>query len=888
MRGLDGAFRKCLLPEAPPSHRAWRFSTDQSIHTRRQSMIARLARLGISPFPLGWAAIVGALVLLLGGCSRAYYRRQADQDAYALIREKAADPRWPLENYTVQPDPRSRLFDPFNPDRPPMPPDDPTSHQLMHWIDGKRAWPHWNRHGEICSVENCRWKEFLPYDDQGTVVLNRETAMEAALLHSREYQRAVESLYLSALDVAYQRFRFDVQFFGTNTASYSLDSRIRGTAATRNTLENDTSLQMRRLFATGGELVAGVANSLVWQLSGPQGANVNTLVDYTLVQPLLRAGGRAIVLERLTDAERGLVANVRQMEHFRRGFYAQVVTGRSPGTGPSRGGLSVGSFSPGGGGAAGGFFGLLGDQVKIRNQRANMVSLQDSWRRLEEFYQAGRVSRYQVDQTRQSLYNSQSQLLALSDAYLDRLENYLISLGLPPNLRVKISDPLVSQFDLISPELTSARDSVNALLERVRNPAQAWSDEINQSFALVVDAGLRQLAAVEKDVQSLAEVLPKREEDLRNLASRPELLEGEVDRSAYSADALRGRARAVHEDFAALKPRLQRTLAGLKALGQVPAEAPKDQPKPEPPRERLADQLSQLANQLLELSSIQARARLDTIRLVPVDLDPAEALKIACEHRLDWMNARAALVDVWRQIEVQANALRAGLDLTLSGALTNTDNNPINFHSTRGQLRFGVQFDAPLTRMLERNAYRESLIAYQQARREYLLFADRLEQELRNTLRTMRTGQLDFELRRAAVFLAISQVDQARLRLEVRPKPGETFSLGDTAARDLLDALSNLLQGQNNLLSAWLNYEAQRITLDFDLGTMQLDGRGLWIDPGPILPKKTPPETPEATPATKVVAPEPDPLSLPKADALPSKPGMREHVEEALVMPELM
>jgi len=28
----------------------------------------------------------------------------------------------------------------------------------------------------------------------------------------------------------------------------------------------------------------------------------------------------------------------------------------------------------------------------------------------------------------------------------------------------------------------------------------------------------------------------------------------------------------------------------------------------------------------------------------------------------------------------------------------------------------------------------------------------------------------------------------------------------------------------------------QRMSLDFDLGTMQLDQQGLWIDPGPIRP----------------------------------------------------
>jgi hypothetical protein len=39
---------------------------------------------------------------------------------------------------------------------------------------------------------------------------------------------------------------------------------------------------------------------------------------------------------------------------------------------------------------------------------------------------------------------------------------------------------------------------------------------------------------------------------------------------------------------------------------------------------------------------------------------------------------------------------------------------------------------------------------------------------------------------------------------------------------------------QNDFLSVWVNYEVQRMSLDFDLGSMQLDDCGLWIDPGAI------------------------------------------------------
>jgi outer membrane protein TolC len=174
------------------------------------------------------------------------------------------------------------------------------------------------------------------------------------------------------------------------------------------------------------------------------------------------------------------------------------------------------------------------------------------------------------------------------------------------------------------------------------------------------------------------------------------------------------------------------------------------------------------------------------------------------------------------------------LNLKLYGDVSTTGNNPVQFTSTTGRLQAGLQFEAPLTRMLERNAYRLALIDYQQARRSFYALEDRISQSLRNTLRQIQLDQLNFEIRRAAVYLAIVQVDTTRLRLIRPPKPGETQMLGATTSRDLVDALAQLLSSENDILNVWIDYEAQRLYLDLDMGTMQLDRCGQWIDPGPI------------------------------------------------------
>ncbi len=65
-----------------------------------------------------------------GGCTRRFYRDRADKEVDALFLEKDKYPDWKIEDFHVYPDPRSRNADWTNPDRPPMPPDDPAAYKL--------------------------------------------------------------------------------------------------------------------------------------------------------------------------------------------------------------------------------------------------------------------------------------------------------------------------------------------------------------------------------------------------------------------------------------------------------------------------------------------------------------------------------------------------------------------------------------------------------------------------------------------------------------------------------------------------------------------------------------------------------------------------------------
>jgi hypothetical protein len=156
------------------------------------------------------------------------------------------------------------------------------------------------------------------------------------------------------------------------------------------------------------------------------------------------------------------------------------------------------------------------------------------------------------------------------------------------------------------------------------------------------------------------------------------------------------------------------------------------------------------------------------------------------------------------------------------------------FNGTNGNLQVGLRFDAPFTRLLERNNYRSILITYQQTRRQLMNFQDTVNVTLRRLLRQLRQLDINLEIQRRAVIIAVRRVDETRETLNEPPAPVEpgqqVVPFGPTAAQNLLTALSDLRNSQNAFMSVWLNHYATRMVLMRELGIMQLDECGAWID----------------------------------------------------------
>ena len=126
----------------------------------------------------------------------------------------------------------------------------------------------------------------MPLDADGECKVDRQLAVDLALLHNRQYQTQYEQLYLSALDLSLNRYDFHSRWFGGNDTSF--DASGDGMLASRD-LATTNNLGFNRSFVGGGQFLTNLANSFVWELGGGPNTNaVSTNLIFTLTQPLLR------------------------------------------------------------------------------------------------------------------------------------------------------------------------------------------------------------------------------------------------------------------------------------------------------------------------------------------------------------------------------------------------------------------------------------------------------------------------------------------------------------------------------------------------------------------------------------------------------------------------
>jgi hypothetical protein len=442
-------------------------------------------------------------------------------------------------------------------------------------------------------------------------------------------------------------------------------------------------------------------------------------------------------------------------------------------------------------------------------------------------------------------------------------------MGLPPSLEISLDEALIRPFEFNDPRLSDLQnriaDAINGFGLLPKNPSV---EQVRQAMA-EAQVFQNRLAAhfpvVQNDLNRLDVSVPDREKGMAD----PEKKQFVVDRKKLhgSLSDLAVRLKAYAESNEVVR-------TGLKEQNRQASA------------DRFVALLVDLGNIAGELALVQARARLEQISVEIINLEPKTALEISRANRLDWQNARASMVDTWRLIEFNANALQAGLTVTLNGQIQTPGNhNPFDFRGDLGQASAAIAYSPPLTRLTQRNSWRQQLIDYQQNRRAMLTFEDGVSRNLRQLLRDQRQLRINLEIQRRAVAIAIRRVDQTReiLNKPAPPTPaGQTpTQLGPTAALNLLTALSDLRNTENNFISIWINFWADRMRLLRELGLLQIDDGGVWIEESidealrrsGSQQEPLPPDVPAQWLQDPGVPPAASPPSPPSATQAPSAPA---------------
>ncbi len=734
----------------------------------------------------GWLAIAVVLSLLVSpGCSRRSFRLQADRQAECLISERV-EAEFRLSDRSVAPASHSRMADLADPDCGPLPPDDPAASQYMSHPYRTHGSKVWQKRGSLADVEFDHWQRFLAKDDEGLVRFNRNSAMELALLHSREYQTAVESVYLQSLPVAFERFSFDTQWAG----GAGLLGIRNGNGSVPNgsrSLGLSDSLGARRQFASGGQLLADFSNAMVWEYSGGT-TSASSLLSFQFLQPLMREAFREIQLEPLTQSERTLLYSVRDFARFRQTFYVGTV-GRS------------------------GYLGLLEVAQAIRNQESNLQSLRRNLEEHEALAAAELVSQFQVDQVYQDYEQGRLSLLTAQAAYATALDLFKIQLGLPPTLEATLDDSDLKQFSLNNAqldELTVQNEQVRIALLQFDDNALPTVDDLS--------AAREELSVISERLQPIADEV-RLEMDLWH--SRLEAEREEFEGSSRNADEVseRERRRQLAVRLSGLLTDLSADAEANKKLLQQSATLIGDSGI-KPALDTLNTVSGQTLRQLLtDVFVIQTQVRVYLVDVTPVQISETRARWIAEQNRLDLRNELAQVVDAYRRTEVAADLLEADLDLKLQADLATDpgENEPFRFDSSASRLTAGLQFDGPLNRMSERNIYRSAQIAYQRIRRNYMAVRDGISFEVRNNLRILNRERFQFEITRQQLITAARQVEEAQIKLRSSTEPNSNLT------RDLLTALQTLLRTRNGLISSWVSYETSRMELYRSMGVLHVD-----------------------------------------------------------------
>ena len=300
--------------------------------------------------------------------------------------------------------------------------------------------------------------------DASIVSLN--DALDLAFQHSKDYQTQKERLYLEALALTFDRYRYVPVFSATGAGDYQWDTQdkfvqdmqaltgIENINTSESTFSN-TSLGARYLLKSGGAVALNLTNNFTRFLTGDTSEFSTGALIGSFTQPLLRDFGSDIETEALLQAERDLLYRLRDFTRFRKNFAVRVASD---------------------------YYSVLLNRETARNYYAGLLATNLSLEREQAFQAEGLTTLLQVGRLEQSSLQADLRWTSSITRYKRNLDNFKILIGLNADDNIMLDDEemaLITETGMDSPDISLEQAAEMAIQTRL--DLYTWLDRVQDS-----------------------------------------------------------------------------------------------------------------------------------------------------------------------------------------------------------------------------------------------------------------------------------------------------------------------------------------------------------------------------------------------------------------------
>lgn len=350
------------------------------------------------------SAIFLCATLALAGCSTKHYRESADKEVAAAIAEKTPAVPNMVTNFTIEAKVKSTL------DNLPV-------------ASGTN---------DFFGAEGSK--------EKGARIISLEKALEIATKQSRTYQNRKELLYLEALGLTLDRYRFAPIFFAGTKSSFDVTHNVEtgvDSIVEQRSSGFSSSSGVDKLLRTGGKIAVAFSTDFIRYISGDPHTVTSSALVGTFSQPLLRGAGYKVTMENLTQGERNLLYEMRDFTRFRKEFSVQIASA---------------------------YYGVLQNRDAVRNSWLGYQNFTQNVEQERAFTKEGLRPQAALDQIKQAALQTQSRWINAVRSYYESLDRFKIQLGLPIDTHVVLDDAELDDLKILHPNL-SVEEATKVALE---------------------------------------------------------------------------------------------------------------------------------------------------------------------------------------------------------------------------------------------------------------------------------------------------------------------------------------------------------------------------------------------------------------------------------------